>query len=1137
MRNGTFTTFMVAVFLLVGSLLGIIALPNGYDFGFTMNAAAAPPFSGGDGSVGNPFQISNVSQLQNMSADLTAHYILINDIDCAETSSWNTGLGFLPIGGDQDLGTGGFQGAKFTGSLNGQGDNITDLYINQPGYNWVGFFGWVEVGGEISNVSLKNVSVRGEGRSGGFIGLNKGNLNNCSVKGTVTGDAGSSWNVGGLIGENDQGSISYCFTDCIVNSYEYSGGLVGYNNGFINNSYSTGPMTGGDSEYIGGLVGYNPGTINNSYATGNVVSSSNSVGGFVGDTFGYVFNSYATGSVSGNQYVGGFAGESVEVIRNCYATGAVNGVTDVGGFAGYNDDRINNSYSTGLVTGTTSVGGFIGWQTVAAATTGCYFDNITTGKTTGVGGGTVGGTISRNTTDMKKQATFMPASWDFSAIWGIIEDNSYPFLRPFYNPPRLITQNIGIAVEDTIYSHDLVAYYSTFIPGNEIIWSFKTNTGTWLSLSFNGVLSGTPTNDDVGTPWVDVKVTDLVGDFESFNFSLPILNVNDPPTINTANVKTATEDVVYNVDYDAIDIDPTSDVLTWNLTTDADWLAFNISSGNLSGTPENADVGKYWIRINVNDGKGGSDSTEFFLDVQNVNDDPIITTTQVPTKAKEDKLYIVGFDAVDEDPTNDVITWGIDKDANWLTFNASSAVLFGTPGNEDVGVYDINITVTDGNGGSDWFDYELTVVNVNDPPKIITSDITTGKVDELYSNEYNATDIDLPGDILTWSLSTNASSWLSINTTSGLLNGTPGDDQDGSYWVNVMVSDGNGGSDSHNFTLVVKPKPEIPPVVNKDPEITTKDVLTAEVDEEYSVVYAATDDRTNVVDLIWTVNSNASWLEFNPTTNTLSGTPSNSDVGSYWVEITVSDGENGTDSHNFTVSVPKPPVIKPEPKNNPPTITQITEEQKVKAGDKYSVKVTGADQDEGDIITFSLQNKPGGMVISKDGEILWLPQDNQVGTHTVVVALSDGENTSTMSFNVIVEEKEKVEPEEPEKEKVTEFGLEEGMPYLIILLIIGLIIGLLIGMAMARKKKPAEELEEEEPIEEEEPEETETETEEEKVPEEELEDEELEEEEPEEDVPEDEVSEDELEEEKLGEEELEDEELEDEEMDEDELEE
>jgi len=43
------------------------------------------------------------------------------------------------------------------------------------------------------------------------------------------------------------------------------------------------------------------------------------------------------------------------------------------------------------------------------------------------------------------------------------------------------------------------------------------------------------------------------------NFTITVQNVNDPPTISTIDITTATEDVLYQVSYAASDIDPTAD--------------------------------------------------------------------------------------------------------------------------------------------------------------------------------------------------------------------------------------------------------------------------------------------------------------------------------------------------------------------------------------------------------------------------------------------------------------------------------------------------------------------------------------------------------------------------------------------------
>jgi hypothetical protein len=83
---------------------------------------------------------------------------------------------------------------------------------------------------------------------------------------------------------------------------------------------------------------------------------------------------------------------------------------------------------------------------------------------------------------------------------------------------------------------------------------------------------------------------------------------------------------------------------------------------------------------------------------------------------------------------------------------------------------------------------------------ITTVDDTTAVEDELYSVDYESTDVD--GGTPTWSLKTNAT-FLSIVPETGVLSGTPTNADVRSYYVNVSVSDGNGGSDYSNFTLTV----------------------------------------------------------------------------------------------------------------------------------------------------------------------------------------------------------------------------------------------------------------------------------------------------------------------------------------------
>ena len=253
--------------LCLSSFVILVSAPDDMPFSTVENAGA---FSGsGTGTVGDPYQITNVDQLQEMRDDLDAHYVLANDIDASATPGWNGGEGFERIARDTSTSYG-FQGRKFTGSLDGQGHTITGLYINRSSTDYVGLFGYIDTGGSVSNTSLTGIDVEGRWYVGGLVGYNyDGAIINCHATGNVSGD----WYVGGLVGEN-RGAISNCYATGSVSGDDYVGGLVGGNGdwessgGAITNCHATGSVSG--DGHIGGLVGHNRGDMTNCHATGSV---------------------------------------------------------------------------------------------------------------------------------------------------------------------------------------------------------------------------------------------------------------------------------------------------------------------------------------------------------------------------------------------------------------------------------------------------------------------------------------------------------------------------------------------------------------------------------------------------------------------------------------------------------------------------------------------------------------------------------------------------------------------------------------------------------------------------------------------------------------------------------------------------
>lgn len=214
--------------------------------------AAGGAFAGGNGSGGSPYQIEDCSDLQAITNNTGASYILNNNIDCSATSGWNGGAGFASIGGP---------GNKFTGSLNGQGHVIINLTINRPGNAYTGLFSWVN-GGTITNLGLVNATVNTSSYGAILMGyFESGTVTGVYATGNVT-TAGAY--IGGLVGYYQGGTLSSSFVRANVSNSSYSGGLAGLmTGGTIQKSFSVGTVPSGLG---GGLVGLRvSGTVTNTF--------------------------------------------------------------------------------------------------------------------------------------------------------------------------------------------------------------------------------------------------------------------------------------------------------------------------------------------------------------------------------------------------------------------------------------------------------------------------------------------------------------------------------------------------------------------------------------------------------------------------------------------------------------------------------------------------------------------------------------------------------------------------------------------------------------------------------------------------------------------------------------------------------
>ena len=244
----------------------------------------------------------------------------------------------------------------FKGTFDGNGHTISDLYINNPGYD-LGLFGRAD-GAQIKNVTVKgNVTgshVEDDSQSGTYVGLIIGlgtsatQLTNCESVGSVTGYS----YVGGIAGivPSSGGEITSCTNRASVTSIgqgTYIGGIVGMGKGISSCSNFADVTTDGDN--VGGLAGmispdYNGQGISDCMNVGNVRGRS-IVGGLVG-TCGAAENgnNYSIGLVEATDkyaglLVGGYDNDPSRAFENTFyvkqGTVVENGVSTQGKYYGY----------------------------------------------------------------------------------------------------------------------------------------------------------------------------------------------------------------------------------------------------------------------------------------------------------------------------------------------------------------------------------------------------------------------------------------------------------------------------------------------------------------------------------------------------------------------------------------------------------------------------------------------------------------------------------------------------------------------------------------------------------------------------------------------------------------------------------
>ncbi|MEI7126617.1 putative Ig domain-containing protein [Pectobacterium versatile] len=563
--------------------------------------------------------------------------------------------------------------------------------------------------------------------------------------------------------------------------------------------------------------------------------------------------------------------------------------------------------------------------------------------------------------------------------------------------------------------------------GDTLTLSATLADGTALPswLSFNpatGTFSGTPANGDVGSLTIKVTATDGSNASVSTTFGLTVTNVNDAPVVSgTIAAQSIAQGGSLNVTVPAGTFtDPDGDTLTLSATL-ADgtalpaWLSFNPATGTFSGTPASGDIGNLTIKVTATDGSSASVSTTFSLTVTTVNEAPVVSgTIAAQSIAQGGNLNVTIPAGTFTDPDGDTLTLSAtlaDGTAlpSWLSFNPATGTFSGTPANGDVGSLTIKVTATDGSNASVSTTFGLTVTNVNDAP-VVSGTIPAQNIAQGGSLNITVpagTFTDPDGDTLTLSATladgTALPSWLSFNPATGTFSGTPANGDVGSLTIKVTATDGSNASISTTFGLTVTNVNDAPVVSTPIPpqnvaqgggfNFTVPDGTFSDPDGDTLTLSATLANGSPL----------PSWLRFDPTIGTFSGTPGNADVGTLVIRVTATDGSNTSISTSFGLTVTNA--------NDAPVVATPIPPQSVAQGGGFNFTVpdgTFSDPD-GDTLTLSATLANGSPLPSwlrfdpTIGTFSGTPGNADVGTLVIRVTATDGSNTSiSTSFGLTV---------------------------------------------------------------------------------------------------------------------------------------
>ncbi|MEQ1661564.1 MAG: Ig-like domain-containing protein [Thiobacillus sp.] len=575
---------------------------------------------------------------------------------------------------------------------------------------------------------------------------------------------------------------------------------------------------------------------------------------------------------------------------------------------------------------------------------------------------------------------------------GAVANTSTLDITPVNDAPVAVN-NTAAGNEDTVISGNVLTNDTDVEAAtlNAVLIAGPANGS--LTLNPNGSFSYTPNANFNGTDTFTYKANDGLADSNSAVVTITVNAVNDAPV--------AVDDIYATGQATTLTVPAGSGVLVNDSDPENDFFWVNrivspvshgtgtlsASSGAFTYTPDLLFIGQDSFTYEVEDAFGNLSIATVTINVNPVNLAPIALPVTLAAMAEdsgtrlitESELIAGGATDLNGDTLN--VTQLLKTSGNGTLIDNLNGTWSYTPALNDDTSVQFSYTVSDGSlTASNTATLDIT--SVNDAP--IASNTASSATEDLAFSGTLPIASDAENDGITYGLGLQATHGVATVNADGSFSYLSHADFNGTDSFTYTVTD---GQDSNTYTVSITVAP-----ADDAPVFTSSPLTTATEDSLYNHLVTVSDIDGGTLTI--SASSLPGWLslvDHGNGTATLSGTPTQSEVGSHGVTLQVTDVSGLVATQTFTLTVSN---VNDAPVSNNASFTAL--EDTILNG-----TLPAASDADGQPVSYSLLSPAshGSVVIAANGNFFYTPATDFHGSDGFSFRVSDG-NGGVSSYSV-----------------------------------------------------------------------------------------------------------------------------------------